>query len=223
MFPNVEEIILNGVYSINTIFAYSNIKSINLETVYLISSYSFYSCKNLKNVNLRWCNVISEFAFANSGIEGKIILGSVTLYKCAFLNTNIEEIDAQSLTYSEDSDYYSSDMDKIDVFAGCYKLKRAIIRESLDFSIFAGADNLNGIQIDKFDSLYEYPLLYDRDRTTLISCFPSGKIKEITVPQSVQRLEYGFKYCKFIEKITILSQNIYSFRKYTFKECTNLK
>ncbi|EAX85659.1 hypothetical protein TVAG_145130 [Trichomonas vaginalis G3] len=80
MFPNIEEIDFDdNVQTIKTIFAYSNFKKVQLNKVFHISSYCFYGCKNLQSINLLLCSTIDEFAFCNSGLAGKIELGSVSI------------------------------------------------------------------------------------------------------------------------------------------------
>ena len=225
MFPNIEEIDFDdNVQTIKTIFAYSNFKKVQLNKVFHISSYCFYGCKNLQSINLLSCSTIDEFAFCNSGLAGKIELGSVSIRRNSFSNTDIEEIVVNSLFYADNGDSLLNS-ETINAFSGCNKLKKLTIGyDYIDLSIFTGADSLNEINFDQiYDFWFEYPILYSKDKQILISCLPSCTTKELVIPESVRSIEYGFAYCKNIEKITFQSTSIRSFGRCCFKECINLK
>lgn len=125
-------------------------------------------------VKISGVNRIEEYAFANSGISGKVILSNqVEVGNNAFINTHIDEIviyKNSSIDFIDFIDFiyiyniYDLFQEGKSVFSGCNELKKITIHSNFyDLSLFAGANNITDIEIDEdLDLLYDYPLLYNK-------------------------------------------------------------
>ena len=181
---------------------------------------AFFRCSNLTSIILS--NNISSigqstFAYCTSltsiEIPGSVInIGFSAFNYCTNLST---------ITISEgvrNIDSYA--------FNGCKSLTSILIPNSvasIGYYVFDYCTNLTSIEVESENNNYasENGVLFDKNKTTLISC-PRGKVGAYIIPNSVKKIsDYAFQDCIYLTSITI-PNNLASIGYYALKNCESL-
>lgn len=114
-----------------------------------------------------------------------------------------------------------------DAFRACRQIKNISIPASvgtLDTKSFSSCQNLEYITVDENNKSYcaVAGLLYNKEKTSLIFCPPKIKIKEISIPDTVKRIEdHAFERCRLIRSV-ILPDGLEYIGHSAFRGCTDL-
>lgn len=189
----------------------SEIYKVNIsEGITNISSYSFYECRNIRSITIpNSVAKIGNKSFYKCDNLSNIILGSglKEIGTEAFLNcSNLRNIvipDSVQLIGQLDNEIYGKY--QFDVFRGCTKLE----------NISVGKGNKNYSALDG--------VLFNKDKTKLVSYPEAKKTSEYTIPSSVKEIgAYSIYNVNNVTQINVPSE-VTSMEDGAFRGCINLK
>lgn len=215
----------NGITSIeaSTFYGCSSLKKVDVpESVTSIGYSAFACCTNLIYVNIpegveninyhtfAWCSSLKEINIPNSVTS----IGEEAFWGCTNL-TNITIPDSVNGIGAT-------------AFNRCSSLPSIYIPEnvtSIGTHAFAECASLERIDVSENNQYYSSAngLLFNYDKTELISCPANSKITSYKIPDGVTQIDSeAFYGCTNLEKITI-PDSIIKIDFYAFNDCTNLK
>lgn len=172
-----------------------------------------YNGKPVKDISFSMCDSITSIIM----LGGITSIGDYAFYKCSSLKTIIIPNSVVSIGNS--------------AFSDCSSLETITIPDSVisigsyDNYIFKGCSSLTEIIVDKNNKNYcsEDGILYNNDKTMLLS-YPAGKTNtSFTIPNSVSSIKAGAFYgCGFLKNISI-PDSVTSIAASAFQNCTSLE
>ena len=114
-----------------------------------------------------------------------------------------------------------------DAFKGCSDLEKINIGSKVNKiydGVFAGCESLKDISIDKENKYYclEDFVIYNKDKTRLISILPSRVKSDYAMPSTVTSMDQFSAYDLEALKKVYLSSNLVEISPYAFANCENL-
>lgn len=216
-----------------------SLASIDLSSVVTLGKEAFSSCTSLSTIYLPKATSIGEGAFlscASLTVANFPILdtlASSTFYVCqSMTKVNIPAVSvigasAFGLCSSLEEVYYSSDVITTiaeSAFLGCKSLTTFTIGSSVNnigTGAFSGCDNLTDLNVESPNFAFEDGILYDADRTTVLTAFKAIVSGDLVLPNTVTTIgDYSFAYCDNLNSIVFAG--VTSLSETAFDNCSAL-
>lgn len=167
------------------------------DSIETIGSYAFYSCDSLANLTFSEKGKLKEIA--SSAFQSCVKISSVDFYE------GITKVGNYA-------------------FKGCHLITSVNIPASLtSIGIEAFECPLNFDENNSAFSEDEYGVIFNADKTTLISCLPSLGLTEYIIPDTVTKIESGaFQNCDTLLEITI-PESLKTINSSSFSGCSSLQ